>query len=305
MKDQLKNLLLTFIRVSRLLDFGYALITAGLWSLNPAFISKYKNALQPILFTGLRALLALLPTLLLCSLTGFRVEVTPLSILLFTASALIGPGIGDAAYTRAIQVLGGGRAVVVAYTYIFVAQALSVLLGEVLRLGVLVGAVLAFLGLVISAPNNSGNKEASLKNFSYAATASLCWGIGTVLSTMSLHYADPTSLLVIRLGVLVAVFIPAGLLSIHVKKNYSIQNNLRKMIECSGITGVIGWFGGMYFFLLSLATVGTASTVLATALTPILSMITTRGVAREFHNHALILGAALTSLGIVVAAFLS
>lgn len=261
--------------------------------------------MQPILFTGLRALLALLPALSLCTLTGFKAEVVPLSILLFTASALIGPGVGDAAYTKAIQILGGGRAVVIAYTYIFVAQALSVLAGEVLRPSVLAGATLAFLGLAISAPRNSGRKEIPLRGFGYAAAASICWGAGTVLSTMSLHYADPISLLVIRLGVLVVVFIPAGLLSVYVRGNYSIHNNLRKLIECSGITGVVGWFGGMYFFLLSLATIGTASTVLATALTPILSIITTKSVARESHSYTLILGTGLISLGIGLAALLS
>lgn len=250
-------------------------------------------------------MLALLPALLLCTLTNFHAEVTPFSTLLFITSALVGPGLGDAAYTKAIQILGGGRAVVVAYTYIFVAQSLSVLAGEVLRPGVIIGATLAFLGLVISVPSNSGKTKASLRGFSYAVMASLCWGIGTVLSTMSLHYTDPISLLVIRLGVLTTVFIPAGLLSIYARKNYNIKDNMRKLIECSGLTGVIGWFGGMYFFLLSLATIGTASTVLATALTPILSMITTKSVARESHSYRLVLGAVLTSFGIGVAAPLS
>ncbi|MEO3994009.1 MAG: DMT family transporter [Desulfurococcaceae archaeon TW002] len=291
--------------MSWLLGFGYALITAALWSLNPAFISRYRGSLQPILFTGLRALLALLPALLLCVFVGFNAEISPLTILLFTASALIGPGIGDAAYTKAIQIIGGGRAVVVAYTYIFVAQALSILVGEVLKLGVVVGAFLAFLGLIISAPKNSGGSEISLRGFGYAAAASLCWGVGTVLSTVSLHYADPISLVVIRLGIIVVFFIPAGLLSIRIRIDYNIRNDLRKLVVCSGLTGIVGWFGGMYFFLLSLATIGTASTVLATALTPILSMITTRNVAREIHSSTLVLGAALMSLGIGVAAFLS
>lgn len=250
-------------------------------------------------------MLALLPALLLSIFAGFDVEVSLLSILLFTTSALIGPGLGDAAYTKAIQIIGGGRAVIIAYTYIFVAQALSVLAGEVLKLGVVVGAFLAFLGLMTSVPRNSGSSEISLRGFGYAAAASLCWGVGTVLSTISLHYADPVSLLVIRLGIVAVVFMPAGLLSIRVRRDYDIHNNFRKLIECSGLTGIVGWFGGMYFFLLSLATVGTALTVLATALTPILSMITTRNVARETHSHALVLGAALTSLGIGIAALLS
>jgi DME family drug/metabolite transporter len=291
--------------VLRLLSFGYALITALLWSLNPAFISRYRNSLQPILFTGLRALLALLPAVVFCLLAGFNAEVTSYSLALFVVSALIGPGVGDAAYTKAIQILGGGRAVVVAYTYIFVAQALSVIAGEALKPGTVVGAVLAFLGLFISTPRNSGGSRASLRGFGYAATASVCWGTGTVLSTMSLHYSDPVSLLVIRLGVLVSVFIPAGLLSVYVRRDYDIRNNIRGLVVCSGLTGFIGWFGGMYFFLMSLDIVGTASTVLATALTPILSMITTSSVAGESHNYRLVLGAGLTSLGIGTAALLS
>mgnify|MGYP001772547571 CR=1 FL=1 len=274
-----------------------------MWSLNPAFISRYRNALQPILFTGLRASLALLPALLFSIHSGFNVEVTRLSVSLFITSAVIGPGVGDTAYAKAIQILGGGRAVVIAYTYIFVAQALSTLIGETLRTSVVFGAILAFLGLIVSAPRNSEGAKISLKGVSYAVAASLCWGAGTVLSTASLSYADPASLLTIRLGILVMIFVPAGLLSVHVERDYDIRSNLRELIICSGLTGVIGWFGGMYFFLLSLATIGTASTVLATALTPILSIITTRSVARESHNYRLVLSAGLISLGIIIAAF--
>jgi len=170
-----------------LLSFGYALITALLWSLNPAFISRYRNSLQPILFTGLRALLALLPAVVFCSLAGFNAEVTSYSLALFVVSALIGPGVGDAAYTKAIQILGGGRAVVVAYTYIFVAQALSVIAGEALKPGTVVGAVLAFLRLFISTPRNSGESRASLRGFGYAATASACWGNGNRVE----YYVSP------------------------------------------------------------------------------------------------------------------
>ncbi|MEM4486557.1 MAG: DMT family transporter [Zestosphaera sp.] len=288
-----------------MLGFGYALITAVLWSLNPAFISRYRSSLHPVLLTGFRALLGLLPAALLSVFTGFSAEVTPLSISLFLTAALIGPGVGDAAYTKAIQMVGGGRAVIVAYTYIFVAQALSALAGEVVRPGVVAGAVLAFLGLLVSRPRNSGSAEAPLKGLGYAAAASLCWGVGTVLSTASLHYTDPTSLLVIRLLVLSATFIPAGLATVSLRRDYDLRTNFRGLIICSGLTGVIGWFGGMYFFLLSLATIGTASTVLATALTPILSMVTTRSIAGESHGLRLILGAGLTSLGIGTAALLA
>jgi len=90
-----------------------------------------------------------------------------------------------------------------------------------------------------------------------------------------------------------------------VRRDYDIRNNIRGLVVCSGLTGFIGWFGGMYFFLMSLDIVGTASTVLATALTPILSMITTSSVAGESHNYRLVLGAGLTSLGIGTAALLS
>jgi DME family drug/metabolite transporter len=56
-------------------------------------------------------------------------------------SAILGPGIGYASYTRAIQILGGSLAVVVSYTYIFVSQLIAIMfLGEPLRFSVIAGA---------------------------------------------------------------------------------------------------------------------------------------------------------------------
>ncbi|MEM2021142.1 MAG: DMT family transporter [Zestosphaera sp.] len=288
-----------------MLGYWYAIGTAVMWSFNPAFISRYKESLHPIFFTGLRALMAFIPAVLLSYLVGFKAVFTPLSISLFVFSALIGPGVGDAAYTRAIQLLGGGKAVVISYTYIFIAQALSALFEEVVGPGILVGALLAFLGLLVSMPQDTGSSRTSLRGLGYGALASLSWGFGAVLSSFSLHFTDPASLLAIRLFILFIVFLPLGMLSIARGGDYSISRNARGLLISAGVTGIIGWFGGTYFFLASLALVGTASTVLATALTPIISMMTTRNIARESHSHKLVLGAILTSLGIGIAAFLS
>ncbi|MEM0297217.1 MAG: DMT family transporter [Zestosphaera sp.] len=288
-----------------MLGYGYAFITAVMQALNTAFTSRYRRSIHPILLTGLRALMSLAPAIAVCFLTDFRADTALTSVLLFIASALIGPGVGDAAYTKAIQMVGGGRAVIVANIYIFVAQALSALAGEVLGLGVVLGAVLAFTGSAISVSHNMNRGSASLRGICYAALASLSWGLGTVLNRVALNYAEPMSLLTIRMLVLTAVFIPAGLLTISAKKDYSIHTNLGNLIKCSIITGLVGWFSGMYFFLLSLATIGTASTVIVTASVPIMSMGMNKIVAKEPLGLRLVLGASLTSLGIGVAALLS
>ncbi len=285
--------------------YWYAIGAAVMWSFNPAFISRYKESLHPVFFTGLRALMAFIPAMLLSCFTGFKAVFTPLSITLFITSALIGPGVGDTAYTRAIQLLGGGKAAVISYTYIFVAQALSALFGEALGLGTLIGAILAFLGLLISIPQHTGSSRNPLRGLGYGALASLSWGLGAVLSGFSLDFTDPTSLLTIRLFTLFVAFLPLGGLSIARGGNYNISRNARGLLICASLTGIVGWFGGMYFFLASLALIGTASTVLATALTPIISMMTTRNIAGESHGYKLILGAILTSLGIGIAALLS
>jgi hypothetical protein len=66
------------------------------------------------------------------------------------------------------------------------------------------------------------------------------------------------------------------------------------------ITGVLSWGVGMVLFTYSIYSLGVSATVVATALAPVLSQLTTRLVAREPYSRRVVAGALLVSLGIVI-----
>jgi drug/metabolite transporter (DMT)-like permease len=66
------------------------------------------------------------------------------------------------------------------------------------------------------------------------------------------------------------------------------------------ITGVFSWGIGMVLFTYSIYQLGVSATVVATALAPVLSQLTTRFVAREPFSPFIAVGAVLVSLGIIV-----
>jgi drug/metabolite transporter (DMT)-like permease len=66
------------------------------------------------------------------------------------------------------------------------------------------------------------------------------------------------------------------------------------------ITGVLSWGVGMVLFTYSIYLLGVSATVVATALAPVLSQLTTRLVAREPYSRRVVAGALLVSLGIVI-----
>ncbi|WP_448578139.1 DMT family transporter [Thermosphaera sp.] len=282
-------------------DYLAPVMASLMWSLNPAVISKYREHIKPVLFTGFRALVALvflIPLTLLYSqgFTGF----TGVAIAVILASAMLGPGVGDASYTRAIQLLGGSLAVVISYTYIFVSQFIAtVFLNEPLRLSVIAGSLIAFLGIVLASSNGNGRRLA-LKGVAYAVVASVSWGVATSMIKVALQYADTLTLTVLRLGFIAVFFIPAGL----IVEGGPRSGGSKPLIKASLITGVLGWSIGMLLFIYSINKIGVSATAVATALTPVLSQLTVKLLSREKPTLKTIGGALLISLGTIIS-FLS
>jgi len=280
---------------------GYATIVLAsvTWSLNPAVISRFREHIRPITFTALRALAALA---LLCPIAVGRLELrdsSPYAIAVIVLSAVVGPGIGDALYTKSIQVLGGSLAVVLGYTYIFIAQFLAVLLlGEELTLGVAVGTMLAFGGVVLAVGPKASRSGAGATGVAYAFGAAISWGVATVMIGLALQFAGTLTLTVVRLATILALFLPVGLLT----EGLPPRSSLKPLLVASAVTGIMGWGIGMYLFILSIGLIGVAVTSTATALTPVLSQLTTKLVAGERVRASTVLGAALTSIGIAVTA---
>jgi Predicted membrane protein len=156
----------------------YPVIAGVIWSTNPAIIHRFARRVSPALFTAIRALMAVSFTGLLVALNGgiHLNDYSPTIIFLLLFTGVLGPGIGDIAYTRSIQILGGSLAVVISYTYIFFAQFFSgFIFGEEVTYITVIGGLLAFAGIVIASTNNSPGNPISKSGLIYGFIAALCW----------------------------------------------------------------------------------------------------------------------------------
>ncbi|MEM2595593.1 MAG: DMT family transporter, partial [Sulfolobales archaeon] len=194
---------------------GYVAITIAsvMWSLNPAVVSRFKVFIRPVTYTAMRAVTALLFLAPMVTLGGIdlRNDSTH-ALVVIVLSAIIGPGLGDALYTRSIQLIGGSLAVLISYTYIFVAQAVATItIGESLKYTVVIGSTMAFTGIAVAVLKSEDTIKLDLRGLVYAVAAALLWGIATVMIKMALTYADTLSLTFVRLLVIATTFLPVGL----------------------------------------------------------------------------------------------
>ncbi|MEM2208329.1 MAG: DMT family transporter [Sulfolobales archaeon] len=279
---------------------GYVAITIAsvMWSLNPAVVSRFKVFIRPVTYTAMRAVTALLFLAPMVTLGGIdlRNDSTH-ALVVIVLSAIIGPGLGDALYTRSIQLIGGSLAVLISYTYIFVAQAVATItIGESLKYTVFIGSTMAFTGIAVAVLKSEDTIKLDLRGLVYAVAAALLWGIATVMIKMALTYADTLSLTFVRLLVIATTFLPVGLAI----EGPPPKAHLRPLLIASSITGVLGWGVGMYLFVYSILAIGVSATAIATALTPVLSQISTKLLAGEHPGLRQVLGALLISIGIVL-----
>jgi len=283
---------------------GYALMifASFLWSLSPAIISRFSKHIKPVTFTGLRALIASVTLFLVMLLSG-GVKVSGLStyvLVIAILSAVIGPGVGDVFYTKSIQLIGGFLAVVLGYTYMFVAQTIAVFfLGESMRAGLLIGSFLAFTGVVIAVHGGTTiNQRRNLcwRGIAYALITSVSWGVSTSMLKIALSFADELTLTILRLTAISLIFLPTGLLHEGGPPN----NSVKPFLLAAAVTATLDWTLGMYIFIYSINLMGIATTVVITALTPALTTITSKTVAREKPSLTNVVGALLTSAGIAI-----
>ena len=223
------------------------------------------------------ALAVLLP------LADFRTSTS--TLLVVTASDLLGPGLGDYAYFKAMYHSGVAAAVTIGYTYIFTAQLFSVAMGlESFRASAAVGAALAFLGIVVALggrPRGPG--------VIYGAVASAAWGLASALLGAAAEEATPYTIAVVRSAILAPLFfaLPEGRRASASGLPYAVSS------------GIVGLALGSLAFIYAISEIKVAATVVATSLTPILSQILDRAINKSAISPKYILGASLVALGIV------
>ncbi|MEM0002008.1 MAG: DMT family transporter [Desulfurococcaceae archaeon] len=281
------------------MEIMYPVIAAVIWSTNPAFIYKFARKASPVFFTFMRALMAVAFMWMLVVFNGgiHSNDLGFWQVLLLTLTGVIGPGIGDIAYTRAIQLLGGSLAIVLSYTYIFFAQFFSItLFNEEATYVTIIGGVLAFMGVAIATIGNGSVGAISKKGLIYSFVAAICWGLASALIRPLRDQVDAYTTALIRTSA-VAVF--SLLTSVILKEHREIT---KSFMVAAFFTGVLGWGIGMVLFVYSIYTIGVSATVVATALAPVLSQFVNRLIAGEKTSLKVLIGALLVATSIALQA---
>lgn len=270
-------------------------IYAALNSLDPAVIYKYAKDAPPFQFTFIKALMALLVVVALMLLKGMGSHpVELLSVLIAVVSGTLGPCLGDAAYVRSIQLLGGSLAVVISFTYIFFAQAFSALiLSEAVTHITVIGAVLAFAGVAVSSLRSRTRARSPL-GILYALVAAVCWSLAIVLVKVVQASFDVLSLAFTRIA---SALLTAPVISASLGERWRFRKNY---MVAAAVSGAVVWGIGMLLYIQSVFLLGVSTTVVAMALTPVLSQFTTRFVSGEKVSARVFTGALLVATGIAL-----
>lgn len=218
-------------------------------------------------------------------------------ILLLILTGIVGPGIGDIAYTRAIQLLGGSLAIVLSYTYIFFAQFVSItLFNEDATYVTIISGVVAFMGVAVATMGGGNAGTINKKGLTYSFIAAICWGLSSALIGPLRDRVDAYTTAFIRTSAVAAFSL---LTSLVLKERREITRNF---MVAAFFTGVLGWGIGMVLFVYSIYLIGVSATVVATALAPVLSQFTNRLISGEKISSRVLIGAFLVATSIVLQA---
>lgn len=270
---------------------------AIIWSTNPPIIYRFARDTSPSVFTFIRSLMALIFLTLFIVFTGGASTqyLAPITIFYMVLSGILGPGLGDMAYTKAIQLMGGPLAITISYSYIFFAQVFaSVFFDEQLTALTITGGVLSFIGISLAVSGNNNNSRNSKIGLVYSILAAVLWGLGASMIRMFRDQADVYTTAIVRL-IAVAFFS----LFICIVRNNEISMS-RDLFIATFHTGVLSWGIGMILFIQSIYTIGVSTTSVATALAPVLTQFINKVVTHEKMSYRILLGAVLVSTGIVL-----
>lgn len=284
--------------------FAAALLASLSWALAAILYRKSVAEVRSSLVTSwLRVPLALCFTAVLSWGTGRLNELPPLLygglglawILLATTLAIV---LGDTLYIVALREAGVSVGYPVGYTYPLFASIFAVILmGEVVTVSLAVGLALALAGvwtISFSPPRGLGGGGSVLKGVLAAASAGVCWGLGSVIYRAAVYTVDPLIVNLIKLAYLFVVALPFAWMG-------------RSKISSKGaryalLGGLAGLGVGDWLFYVGLSTLGVSRTVTVTTCSPILSLALAKLLLREPTRVRHALGALLIVAGVYAAA---
>ncbi|MFN3803927.1 MAG: EamA family transporter [Pyrobaculum sp.] len=258
-----------------------ALAATLAFSINaPLAYAASRRGVTPTTLVAIRNIAALA---ILLPLADFKMP--PGLLALIVSSALLGPGLGDYAYFKAMSHGGVPTAVTVGYTYIFTAYFFSLALGvEVLKAQALAGALLAFLGIYIALGGRPWGAGVL-----YGAVASLSWGLASAILGVVAKDISPFTIAAVRALALAPLFLALS----------SFKAVTKTGVFYATASGLVGMAFGSLAFIYAIAHIGVSATVVTTAFTPLLTQIFDKALNSTTINLKHVAGALLVGLGVM------
>lgn len=280
-----------------MLGISAAIGASVLWGFNPALIKLgVGREVSSVAFNFLRAISSI-PAIVLTIIMFKENVLFPTTFhgwIAVLIASVIGPGIGDIAYIGSIRSIGSGKAITIGYTYILISQVLALLLfKERVSTLLFLGSTLAIIGiwLTVAEGSKEGNKL-QITGIASALVASLAWGVGTIANKYALMQVSALSLALLRMCVLSPIMM---MLSIR-----KLSKLPRRTVLIAIATGITSYGIGIPLFLYAINIVGVSTTVLTTALTPVIGRIASRLIAGEATSALGFLGTLVTIIGIII-----
>ncbi|MEM1635337.1 MAG: DMT family transporter [Thermosphaera sp.] len=269
----------------------YGALAGVLWGLNPVVIKRYGNGLDAVTVNGVRAFYAFTLLLVFIYLLGSFQTADLIGLVLIFASALIGPYFGDYFYVESIRRIGGGNAITIGYLYILVAQLASIaFLGEELSSNILVGTLLAILGVFLI--YGGGNNVRDVKGYLLALFTAVFWGFSTIFSRLATNYGHVLFLTMLRN---LYVF----MLALAVRKKRVLDNSFsRRGFMLGFFAGGLSFGFGMALFIRALSVGGVSASTLPTIIAPLVGRILSAIINKEGFDAASLGGSLLIITGI-------
>lgn len=284
-----------------------AIFAALLWAIASSIFERVGKKIVPVELNLIKGFLALLFVILSLLISGEELSNLDLhSAVLLAISGVVGIGIGDTAYFRALDLLGARRALLITMLAPAITSVIAMLfLGENLSLMAWIGIAVTIAGIawVISEQAGSNGQEHRfiVQGILFALIAALGQSVGAVLSraVLSQTTVSPMQSNLLRLSAgSVALLIWIAASRVRLGGWLKVERTRRTMMQVVSAT-FLGTFLGMWLqqVAFKFSEVGIAQTLSSTSPLFILPISWLSG---EKISLRAVLGALAATIGIIL-----
>ena len=282
-----------------------ALVTSFIWSISIVIykqVSRIVNVLSLNITRLFSASLALFGVCLAFNLIQINFNLIYAALSGFLVLAL-----GDTLYIYSSREIGVSIATPIVYTYVILIQFVSVLFGEKLTIGKLIGSILAFTSITLLTYTHKSS-QVKLSNFKGVLAALLCcllWTFGQAILKLAVTNAHVLTITFIRTltGFLTLIIIFTLIKLVTRNKEYNTPTLYINRTTSSFkvmVFGILDLGIGSFSYILSILLIGVGLTVILTSIIPILTQILGYLIEHEKLKTLDILAGILVTLGIIV-----